>query len=189
MSRMFVELLARYPLLDNGWVSFGVLPVLAFIVGYLGTAIPLEFILPLVPDAQTITYKKDKGKGRRVMISETRARIPARTQVGPSAALLFGPGAILNGVFSAFVLPLFLSPLSTPLPDVAAIFISYCAMHIVGDLVRIRISPSQLDRGHDGRCRRDSTGATEFSTRSRRCGNCMRCTTDSRRPRRWGPSS
>ena len=61
VSRMFVALLARYPLLDNGWVSFGVLPVLAFIVGYLGTAIPLELILPLVPDAQTITYKKDKG--------------------------------------------------------------------------------------------------------------------------------
>jgi hypothetical protein len=133
-----MTLLEQMPVLDNGWVAYGVLPVVAFIVGYLGTAVPLELILPLAPEARMVAYKKDKGKGRRAMISETRAKIPVWTQVGPIAALLFGPAAVLNGVISAFLLPHFLSPLSTPLPGVPMALLSYAALHIVGDLVRTR---------------------------------------------------
>ena len=84
--------------LTSQWSVWGIFPVLAFVLGYLLTAAPLELLL-LHRSAQDkmLSYKKDSSKHRVAMIAETRSRVPVREQLGPIAKLLFGPGAIANG--------------------------------------------------------------------------------------------
>lgn len=114
---------------------FGFAPVIAYITGYLCTAVPLEILIRAsssVCDKYGVTHTKSDGT-RSEALSRTQEKVPWAQQLRTVVNVLFGPTAIVNGIFGYFLLSRLCSPDKKEIPALFVGLTQFVSMSFVGD--------------------------------------------------------
>ena len=114
---------------------FGFAPVIAYITGYLFSAVPLEILIrrsSSVCDKYGVTHTKLDGT-RSEALSRTQEKVPFMHQLKTVATVLFGPTAIMNGIFGYFLLSRFTTAEKREIPSLFAGLVQFVSMAFVGD--------------------------------------------------------
>lgn len=123
-------------IMSSPYVCYGAGPVVA---AFLGFILPYLFILLLekigmVSEKDSITYN---GKNRKVAQAILEKKVSTSEQFRASLWTTMGPGALGNGLLSAFLLPHLFPALNEipALPDLNSFLAQQVIMQLVGDLL------------------------------------------------------
>jgi hypothetical protein len=93
----------------NPWACWGVGPIVVLAIGFIATALPLEWLIrQSFMSKYLITYDGDSKKGdggRPAAVDRTQQTVPLKEQINGATLTLAGPTAILGGILSAVVMP------------------------------------------------------------------------------------
>lgn len=119
--------------LSNRYLCWGVGPVLAYVVAFLLTALPLE-ILIYQPWMSKYLVTYDAAVPRHEAIANTQKKVSWAAQFKGSLYSLFGPVAIINAIVGFFLLDAAFDVPSSPYPTSWMRFgVQLLLMEIVGD--------------------------------------------------------
>jgi sterol desaturase/sphingolipid hydroxylase (fatty acid hydroxylase superfamily) len=122
-------------LLNHDIFIFGFAPVLAYILGYLCTVIPLEFLIHTgssIYDKYGLTYLKKDGS-RIEALKRTHSRVALSTQVKTVVNVLIGPTAIVNGIFGYFLLSYVIPYEKRKAPSLLVGMMQFLLLEVIGD--------------------------------------------------------
>ena len=120
--------------LQNPGLTWGIGPVLAYIVSYVSTAVFMELLIR-TSWAKDKFVVQTKGVSRLEAIAKTQAKIPLSTQLRNVLWQLFGPTAIFNAILAYVTTHLFLPHVEySPLPEsLTSSLLAFVAMELIGD--------------------------------------------------------
>ena len=113
----------------------GFAPVIAYITGYLCTAVPLEILIRAsnsLCDKYGVTHTKSDGT-RSEALNRTQEKVPFMQQLKTVVNVLFGTTAIVNGIFGYFLLSQLCTPEEKEIPTLFVGLAQFVSMAFVGD--------------------------------------------------------
>lgn len=127
--------------LASKWGVWGVMPVVAYVAGFLCTALPLEVLIRLPFMRPFLIKYKNVSESRESAWRKLHATLPlVPTQIVQVAWVLLGPVAIVNGVFAALIgdtlMPRdYAAPIAADVPSALTCLVQYLVMFVVNDFV------------------------------------------------------
>ncbi len=89
---------------DKDWKKFGLGPVLAYVVGFTLVTLPLEFIIRYkaqeLSDSKRFIVYNTESRTRLEARAKTEEKVELKNQIRLALINLIGPPAIINGIFS-----------------------------------------------------------------------------------------
>lgn len=113
---------------------FGYGPIVAYILGYSCTAIPLEIILYFFPEiVSRYGIKYSRTLNRKDALANTQTKVTFRDQLWAVFVSLFGPTAIVNGIIAYYLLSYVCPHSSITIPDIVTVLKEVIVMELIGD--------------------------------------------------------
>ena len=126
---------ARMLAVVSDWrLAWGVVPVLAFVISFIVTCAAAELAIRL-PATRSSLIAYGGGATRPAKLAQTQAKpgVDLGAQLRSALAIMFGPGALLNGAICALLLRAIVAPPTTATPAALAFFCDLLVMSVVGD--------------------------------------------------------
>lgn len=118
--------------IENTWICWGILPVLAAGVGYL---LPVLCIEAYLPYGTSYMINHTKKQTRTEMIAKTQKRHPWSKQFYEGVMTVLGPVAFISGLLSALLAQSVLKLPTTNYPEPRDFILNLVLMEILGDFL------------------------------------------------------
>jgi len=124
--------------LNNPVLLWGFGPVVAYILGFICTAVPLELLIRTAwARSHFISYRKKGGDGGRwEALTNTWTKIPLSKQLAGTAWVVFGPTAIVNAIIGYFLFSYIMPAVDPSVKYPSSLLhagVELCLLELVGD--------------------------------------------------------